>query len=196
MMSSFKTFVRDLSLQILVLLVAGYLGTSFSAGISSLLGIQGVLWNNALTILLILIGAIIVIRQALVMKHVRQANRKAIYVIRRRPEVVTRRFAGIFYGVRWRILLGSEGILETPYVFVEPNPYCPHCDYETDRRTKTRLLALGVKHTWHCAQCNSDYSRHRDYPDESEVVEKRIEAGLRSGGVRLRRDESFEEIAA
>ena len=194
-MGGVKAFLRDLILQLLVLLIAGYLGLLFSIDISSLLGIQELLWSNGLILVLIVIGVLVVTRQILVMRHVRRVSQIGIYGVKRRPEYVARKFKGVFYGVVWRVLFGSEIFaVESPYVFVEPYPYCPNCDYELDDRTKSGFLGLAIKHVWHCSQCKRDYPRGRDYPDESDVIEKRVEAWIRSGSITLQENELFEEI--
>jgi len=193
-MGGVKAFLRDLILQLLALLIAGYLGLLFSIDISSLLGIQELLWSNSLILGLIVVGVLLVTRQILVMRHVRRVSQIGIYGVKRRPEYVARKFKGRFYGVMWRVLFGSAYITEGSYVFVEPYPYCPNCDYELDARTKSGLLGLAVRHLWHCAQCKRDYRRNRNYPDESDVIEKRVEAWIRSGSITLQKNESFEEI--
>jgi uncharacterized protein with PIN domain len=191
-MGFLRSFVRELILRLLVILIAGYFGLFFSIDISAFLGIQTFLWNNALGIILFVLTVLIMLRAYQVAKRVKSVG-PLIYVPKNKPERIIAKFIGTFYDVRWRMLYGTYSIYNPAYIYVE-GPYCPQCDYELDTKTGSTFLGLKVKHIWYCAQCKKDYKRKRDYPNEEDVVEKRVEAGLRSENVRLYQNESFKEV--
>lgn len=148
-MGGMKAFLREtlqnLIVQLLVLLIIGGLGLQLSVNIASLLGIKEFLWNNSLILALLLTGAILVVRKYQVASKIHRLPGIGIVGVRRRPEYAVRQFKVDQYGVAWRILFGSSTAFDEPYVFVEPSPYCPKCDYELDAKTKSGFLGLRVK---------------------------------------------------
>ncbi len=186
-MGGVKAFLREtlqnLIVQLLVLLIIGGLGLRLSVNVSSILGIQEFVWNNSLILVLVIIGGILGARRYLVARNLHRRPRIGIVRIKRRPAYAVRQFKVTLYGVTWRILYGVSTSLNEPYVFVEPSPYCPKCDYELDAKTKSGSLGFRIKHVWHCVPCDQDYDRNKDLFDEYEIVEKQVEASIRSGNI-------------
>ena len=112
-----KAFVRDLAIQILALLVAGYFGILFSVNVSAILGIQKVLWENLLAAVLVVAGIAVLARRYMIMRRVQGAAGLGFISVPRRPEQITRQFTATYYGVRWRVLYGSYMPGDTPLRF-------------------------------------------------------------------------------
>ena len=189
-----KSFIRDLALQLLVVLLAGVLIRMFSIDISSILGIRTIIWDNISIVALVVAASLLVARRYAIRN--RRTSISIIGEVRRRPSNMIKSFRGIFYRVRWRIFYGAQYSFPVDntkaYAFAEGH-YCPECDYELDEKDKNGLLGIRGKHVWWCPQCNKDYNRGKNYPYEKDVVQKRVEAGIRSGGVRVYKNEFFEE---
>lgn len=170
---------RLILLYMFVLLGPGFL---FAPLIYESLGIPVNVWNILLLLLLITVTILIILRTFKVRQQVKKENRRLIQAGTIKPRHINEEIELERFGVKWRALVGSRFlgnfIDENFYVYIE-GPFCPVCDYELDRKTKTRWLGLALMYVWRCAPCDKNYERPEEYPEERQIVKKYVESRLR-----------------
>ncbi len=181
------------------------LGTAKEIAIGLVIGIAGnALWfiiSSALSYLNIsspfslltmelplwlVIGAILLVFPiAIMLIRARQKREMVVELIRRRPTDVIKRFVSDHFGVKWNILYGRFSLHSDPYAFCEVHPLCPDCDYEM----KAEKKGLIKKYYWQCDRCGKSYKCPAKSPYEaSKIVERLLEAEIRSGRLKLDAD--------
>jgi ribosomal protein L37AE/L43A len=85
------------------------------------------------------------------------------------------------FGVQWK-LLGKHQLSGEPYIYCEPNPYCPNCDYEMEAEKRGFILK---KYFWKCHNCGNLYKCPKEHYKAHEIVEKLVESDIRRGKINV-----------
>jgi len=108
-------------------------------------------------------------------------SRGFISVVRRRPEDYDFTLKYICFGVVWKILGVNRVYSTEPYIYCEPHPYCPECDYEME----AERIGLLKRYFWRCYKCGKSYKCSIDPYKASEIVEKLVESDIRTGKIKI-----------
>jgi len=178
MVGFFKKFVEAVTVKLIVeiifavvILVLGYLNRDMI--LSFLLLYQLPTWVTIAVAfsIIFLVGIALVI-------HSSSKGGGFVYAARHRPENPKYIFNVNMFSVKWKVLYG-------PYAFSE-GPFCPKCMFEMDSEKKGLLIK---KYYWRCVPCNKFYENPERFPFDAErAVEKYIESEIRSGHLKLERE--------
>lgn len=146
----------------------------------NLLLVETPIWVSFL-IVAILIPTIIMVLSV----RWRSKDEPMVGIFRGRPEgdVFTLRYN--YEGVKWRVLYGRANryIRSEPYSFCESNPECPKCECEMEAEKRGVILR---RYHWKCDRCETFYRCPTKHPfDAHQVVERLVEADVRSGRLKL-----------
>lgn len=102
-----------------------------------------------------------------------QTGRWWVYTVDRRPDTVLREFTVPKFGVIWKGVIGTVGILlSQPYAYVD-GAYCPKCNVELMGREKKKSLSRKSSYIWECPNCGFEKERPEDYLyREKEAIKK------------------------
>ena len=93
--------------------------------------------------------------------------------IPRRPEYAVTRLKATYFGVLWKVDIGTVSPFDDePYPYAH-RPLCPTCGYELDSKEEFSMFGWKKRYVWKCAPCDTNYDRPKDYLfEEDRVVEK------------------------
>jgi tRNA(Ile2) C34 agmatinyltransferase TiaS len=100
--------------------------------------------------------------------------------VRGKPEIPDFIIKYPFSGVIWKVL-GKHQLIGEPYMYCEPNPYCPECDYEME----AEKIGLFRRWFWKCNKCGRLYKCPKEHHKSHEIVEKLVESDIRSGKIKV-----------
>ena len=111
-------------------------------------------------------------------------NEQEVYSEYRRPTRIRCHYNVTSFGVKWKVLVGSDSITCVPgegdYLYAE-EPLCPKCGYELDTKQVPTYLGFFSKPCWYCHDCNESYDRpKKQLYREKEVVVKQVEKQIRN----------------
>lgn len=93
--------------------------------------------------------------------------------IPRKPEFAAGRLRFYYFGVLWKVDIGTVSPFDDePYAYAH-RPFCPTCGYELDSKEEFSLFGWKKSYVWKCAPCDMNYNRPKDYLfEENRVIEK------------------------
>jgi ribosomal protein L37AE/L43A len=98
-----------------------------------------------------------------------------VSVVRTKPALYDFTIEYLYHGVLWRVFVKNE-LNGEPYIYCEPNPYCPECHYEMEAEKRGLLR----RHFWKCDKCGRLYKCPKEHRKAHEIVEKLVESDIRS----------------
>lgn len=156
-----------------LLYVANYFGLDYPW---KLLLIDLPLWMTLLAVV-VLIPTVAMVLRGIHRSHLH------VGLGRRPPEHDVYRFNSNAFGAKWRVSYGrSSPFSDYFYAFCQPHPYCSECDYEMEVEQRGLLKRC----YWKCDQCGRRYKCPVNPYDADEIVERMLEADIRSGRLQLK----------
>ncbi len=170
--------LREIAIGVIISAIGSYISYILNTrGVFDLVNIQFPLWIIIIAIVILLTFMIIY------MRFKRKSSDIFVSVARKRPRNNVTTFDTDMFGVKWKVDYGSFTFSSEPYAWCKSKPYCPDCLYEMDTEKRGRLFK---NHYWKCHKCGKYYKCTSKSPYNShEIIEKMLEADIRSGRLKL-----------